>query len=172
MRQGHSQDEIFPFSKLMSCHYSGRLSINNTYKICYVRKKEEKWILLKGDEMVTEWHWMSTEWSLKCTWHSVDWVVTEISLNGAFQFSQNGGISSCAYFLYGYHENEKFKPVTNLWVGLFQLKCKKVTHFFKILILRFLFSWLDIPYESDKPQYLYNSFKESLNNWVISKDLW
>ena len=23
--------------------------------------------------MVTEWHWMVTEWSLKCTCHSVDW---------------------------------------------------------------------------------------------------
>ena len=100
-RQGHSQDEIFHFSKLMSCHYPGRLSINNTYKICYVRKKkEEKWILLKGYGMVTEWHWMSTEWSLKSSCHSVDWMVTEMSLNGAFQFSQNGSVSSCAYSIW------------------------------------------------------------------------
>ena len=46
--------------------------------------------------MVTEWHWMVTEWSLKCTCHSVDWMVTERWLNGAFQFSRNGGVSSCA----------------------------------------------------------------------------
>ena len=109
----------------MSCHYPGRLSINNIRSVMY-EKKEEKWILLKGAEMVTEWHWMSIEWSLKCTCHSVDWVVTEISLNGSFQFSQNGSVSSYAYFLYGYHENEKLKPVTMLWVDLFQLKCKKV----------------------------------------------
>ena len=49
-------------------------------------KKKEKWILLKGDGMVTECHWMVTKWSLKCTCYSVYWIVTERSLNGAFQF--------------------------------------------------------------------------------------
>ena len=62
--------------------------------------KKGKWILLKGDGMVTEWHWMVTEWWLKCTCHSVDWMVTEKWLIGAFQFSRNGGVSSCGgYFI-------------------------------------------------------------------------
>ena len=61
---------------------------NNAYKTSYIRK-EEKWILLKGDRMVTEW-------SLKHTCHSVDWMVTERTLNGAFQFSRNGSVSSLA----------------------------------------------------------------------------
>ena len=69
---------------------------NNAYKISYIRKKG-KWILLKGDGMVTEWHWMVTEWSLKCTCHYVDWMVTERWLNGAFQFSRNGGVSTCEH---------------------------------------------------------------------------
>ena len=67
---------------------------NNAHKISYIRKKG-KWILLKGDGMVTEWHWMVTEWSLKCTCQSVDWMVTERWLNGAFQFSRNCDVSSC-----------------------------------------------------------------------------
>ena len=58
-----------------------------------IYEKKTKWLLLKGDGMVTEWHWMVTEWPLKCTCHSVDWMVTERWLNGAFQFSRNGGVS-------------------------------------------------------------------------------
>ena len=45
--------------------------------------------------MVTEWQWMVTKYSLKCICHSVDWMVTERWLNGTFQFSRNGGVSSC-----------------------------------------------------------------------------
>ena len=45
---------------------------NNAYKISKIRKKD-KWILLKGDEMMTKW-------SLKCTCYSVDWMVAERSL--------------------------------------------------------------------------------------------
>ena len=41
------------------------------------------------------WQWMVTKWSLECTRHSVMWMGTERSLNGVFQFSRNGGVSSC-----------------------------------------------------------------------------
>ena len=41
--------------------------------------KKEKWMLLKDEGIVTECHWMVT------------WNVTQ---NGAFQFSRNGGVSS------------------------------------------------------------------------------
>ena len=50
---------------------------NNAYKVSYIRKKrranitERRW---NGDGMVTEW-------SLTCTWHSVDWMVTERRLS-------------------------------------------------------------------------------------------
>ena len=80
-------------------HYPGGSSIKYMKKYCYIRSviygKKGNWILLKGDGMVTEWHRILTEWSLKCTCHSVDWMVTERWLNGAFQFSLNGGVSSC-----------------------------------------------------------------------------
>ena len=36
-----------------------------------------------------------TKWSLEYTRHSVMWMGTERSLNGVFQFSRNGGVSSC-----------------------------------------------------------------------------
>ena len=45
-----------------------------------------------------EWWMNGTEWSLKCTCHSVDWMVTDRWLNGAFQFSRNGGVWSCEDF--------------------------------------------------------------------------
>ena len=61
--------------------------------VIYGKIEERK--LLKGDRMVTAWHWKVTEWSLKCTCHLVDWMVTERWLNGAFQFSRNGGVSFC-----------------------------------------------------------------------------
>ena len=57
--------------------------------------KEQKWKLLKGDGMVIEWHWIMTDCSLKCSSLSVDWIVTKKSLNGAFQCSRKGGITSC-----------------------------------------------------------------------------
>ena len=60
-----------------------------------MQERKEKWILLKDDGLVTSWHWMVTEWSLECTCHSVDWMVTERWLNDAFQFSRIGGISAC-----------------------------------------------------------------------------
>ena len=44
-----------------------------------------------GDWMALNGHWMVNE----CTCHSVDWMVTERWLNGAWQFSRNGGVSSC-----------------------------------------------------------------------------
>ena len=69
---------------------------NNAFKISYLRKKEY-WILLKGGGMVTEWQWMTTKWTLKCTCHSVDWMVTERSLNGAFQFSRKK-IVMCLFY--------------------------------------------------------------------------
>ena len=47
-------------------------------KVIYERK--EKWILLKSDGMVTEWHWLVTKWSLKCTCNG-DWKVTEWRLS-------------------------------------------------------------------------------------------
>ena len=59
--------------------------IYNAYEISYIREKE-KWILLKAVGMVTEWHWMVFEWSLKCTCHSVDWMVTKRSLKVLFRF--------------------------------------------------------------------------------------
>ena len=56
--------------------------------------------------MVTEWHWMVTEWSLKCTCHSVDWMITGMLLNGDFTFQMNGCISSCdTKGTYMYHEH-------------------------------------------------------------------
>ena len=57
--------------------------------------KIEKLTLLKSDAMVTEGHWMVTEWSLKCTCHSVHWMITGRLLNRAFTFLMNGCISSC-----------------------------------------------------------------------------
>ena len=41
--------------------------------------------------MVTEWNWMVTEMYLPFS----QWMVTERWLNGTFQFSLNGGVSSC-----------------------------------------------------------------------------
>ena len=43
--------------------------------------------------MVTEWHWMVTEWPLKCASHSVNSMMTWRLLNGDFTFQMNGCIS-------------------------------------------------------------------------------
>ena len=77
-----------------------------------IYEKNEKWILLKGDGMVTELYWMVSEWSLKCTCHSVDWTVTERWPNGAFQASRNGAVLSCGnlmYYLSGWGEVRIYK---------------------------------------------------------------
>lgn len=68
--------------------------------VIYNKNKKEKWILLKCDIIVTKWHWIVTEWSLKCTCHWVDWMLNERLLNAAFQFSRNGEISSCAFWTF------------------------------------------------------------------------
>lgn len=85
LRQGHSQDEIFHFSKLMSCHYPGRLSINNTYKICYVRKKRRKVNITErlwnGDWMALNEYWMVTKIFLPFSRLNGDGNVTEWSLS-------------------------------------------------------------------------------------------
>ena len=86
---------------------------NNAYSISYIRKKG-KWIWLKGDGMMTEWQWMVTEWSLKCTCRSVDWIVTERWLNGAFQISRNGGDSSCVWLIINVDPLFKFISITFL----------------------------------------------------------
>ena len=72
---------------------------NNSCKTSYTQKIRKvniterwpngDWMALNGDLS------MVTEWSLKYTCDSIDWMATERSLNGAFQFSWNGGISSC-----------------------------------------------------------------------------
>ena len=58
--------------------------------------------------MVTEWHWMVTECLLKCTCHSVDWLVTEMSLTGICQFKLNGGIC--------FVQNSNFSTLTQRYV--------------------------------------------------------
>ena len=83
-----------------------RFAWSKLHSLNYIRKM---WILLKGNGMVTDRHWIVTEWSLKCTCHSVDWMVTERSLDDAFHFSRNGGVSSCdlifinRYYMYKFN---------------------------------------------------------------------
>ena len=60
---------------------------------------------------------MMTELSLKCTCHSVDWMVTERSPNGAFQFSRNYGVSPMWW------KNMKRNLTGYVWCPI-QFKCK------------------------------------------------
>ena len=72
-------------------HYPGGSSIKYL-KISYLRK-ERQVNITERRRIATKWHWMVTEWSLKCTCR----IVMERWLNGAFYFSRNGDISSWVF---------------------------------------------------------------------------
>ena len=64
---------------------------NKAYRISYIQKKK---LNITDRRRTGDWKaLMVTE----CTCHSDDWMVTERWLNGAFQFSRKGGVSSCVF---------------------------------------------------------------------------
>ena len=72
----------------------------NAYKTSYIRKERRAKITERrrnGDWMALKGYWMVTEMYLPFSRLN---HVTERRVNGAFQFSRNGGVSSCDFSYY------------------------------------------------------------------------
>ena len=73
----------------------------------------EKWIWLKGDDMVTNW-WLNGHWYVPAI-HSTEWWLQGHWM-ASFSYLWNGGVSSCVNTTNSNKENIRFLKIKSIFI--------------------------------------------------------